>query len=244
MNYIENYDKNLQTQPSVPYKTVSYVNDKFKRTSTLQSSNREYFPFNIVFTAIQTTFKLKSSTGTGTRVTISSTLKIYTSKYNVLTILNKPTAKYLLNEGSRSLIPSSTFHATKIVKSNISDESTSSFSNKTFLNFTNTIFIVNTNITNFTRLDPMNMKEKNLENTFSIILMIGLTASLIMIIIIIIGFIYLTKKTKKSSTVQITRTNLELQELNMPTAFANENVELRESNISSSKHFVSIELNE
>ena len=116
MNYIEDYDKNLQTQPSVPYKTV---NDKFKRTSTLQSSNREYFPFNIVFTAIQTTFKLKSSTGTGTLVTISSTLKIYTSKYNVLTLLNKPTAKYLLNKGSRSLIPSSTFHATKIVKSNI-----------------------------------------------------------------------------------------------------------------------------
>jgi hypothetical protein len=133
---------------------------------------------------------------------------------------------------------------TIIVKSNISDESTSSFSYKTFLNFTNTIFIVNTNITNFTRLDPMNMKEKNLENTFSIILMIGLTASLIMITIIIIGFIYLTKKTKKSSTVQITRTNLELQELNMPTAFANENVELRDSNTSSSKHFVSIELNE
>ncbi len=86
----------------MPYKTISYVNDKFKRTSTLQSSNRECFPFNIVFTAIQTTFKLKSSTGTGTLVTISSTLKIYTSKYNVLTILNKPTAKYSLNEGSRS----------------------------------------------------------------------------------------------------------------------------------------------
>ena len=44
MNYIENYDKKLQTQPSVPYKTVSYVNDKLKRTSTLQSSTREYFP--------------------------------------------------------------------------------------------------------------------------------------------------------------------------------------------------------
>ena len=68
--------------------------------------------------------------------------------------------------------------------------------------------------------------------------MIGLTASLI--IIIIIGFIYLTKKTKTSSTVQVTRTNLELQELNMPTAFANENVELRESNISSSKHLAQL----
>jgi hypothetical protein len=228
----------------VPYKTVSYVNNKFKRSSTLQSSNREYCPFNSVFTAIQTTFELKSSTGTGTIVTISSTMKIYTSKYNVLNILIKPTAKYLLNEVSRSLFPSSTFHATKKIKSNISDESISSFSNTTFLDFTDQIFIVYTNNTNFTRLDPMNMKEKNLEKTFSIILMIGLTASLIMIIIIIIGFIYLTKKTKKSSTVQITSTNLELQELNMPTAFANENVELRESNLSSSKHLFSIELNE
>ncbi len=158
-----------------------------------------------------------------------------------MTILIKPTAKYLLNEGSRSLIPSPTYHATKKLESNITDESTSSFSNTTFLDFTDPIFIVYTNNTNFTRLDPMNMKEKNLENTFSIILMIRLPASLIMIIIIIIGFIYLTKKVIYSSN---NKYKFGITRIKNANYIANENVELRESNISSSKHFVSIELNE